>query len=106
MATTGAPRAFGFPVPVANGALPVRLHFAELNKTAAGTRTFDVRLENTTVLSNFDVFAQAGGIDQAIVRQFTGEGDRRGHDHRLHPPHRERQDQRDRDHPAGLIPST
>ncbi len=63
-------RAFGFQVPVANGAYTVRLHFAELNKTAANTRTFDVRLENTTVLANFDVFAQAAGIDKAIVRQF------------------------------------
>ena len=53
-----------------NGYYRVRLHFAELNKTAAGTRLFDVRLENTTVLSNFDVWAQAGGIDKAIVREF------------------------------------
>ncbi|GGL95159.1 hypothetical protein GCM10011594_13590 [Nakamurella endophytica] len=68
-ATTGS-RAFGFAVPVVNGAYTVRLHFAELNKTAANTRTFDVRLENTTVLSNFDIWAQAGGIDKAIVRQF------------------------------------
>ncbi len=69
-AATGA-RAFGFQIPVANGSYQVRLHFAELNKTAAGARTFDVRLENGTVLSNFDVFAQAGGIDRAIVRSFT-----------------------------------
>ena len=48
-------RAFGFSVPVQNGAYRVRLHFAELNKTAANTRTFDVRLEGATVLSNFDV---------------------------------------------------
>ncbi len=63
-------RTFGYSVPVLNGPYTVRLHFAELNKTAAGTRTFDVRLENTTVLSNFDIWAQAGGIDRAIVRQF------------------------------------
>ena len=63
-------KAFGFAVPVNNGYYRVRLHFAELNKTAAGTRLFDVRLENTTVLSNFDVWAQAGGIDKAIVREF------------------------------------
>ncbi len=61
---------FGFTVPVANGSYRVRLHFAELNKTAAGTRLFDVRLENTTVLSNFDIWAQAGGIDKAIVREY------------------------------------
>ncbi len=73
-ATTGAAvgaRAFGFQVPLANGSYKVRLHFAELNKTAAGQRTFDVRLENSTVLSNFDVFAAAGGVDKAIVREFT-----------------------------------
>lgn len=64
-------RAFGFSVPVANGAYQVRLHFAELNKTGANQRTFDVRLEGSTVLSNFDVFQQAGGIDRAIVRQFN-----------------------------------
>ncbi|WP_036196277.1 malectin domain-containing carbohydrate-binding protein [Nocardioides aequoreus] len=63
-------RAFGFAVPVQNGQYQVRLHFAELNKTAANTRTFDVRLENATVLSNFDIWTQAGGIDRAIVRQF------------------------------------
>ena len=64
-------RAFGFAVPVANGAYQVRLHFAELNKSGAGQRTFDVRLENSTVLSNFDIWAQAGGIDRAITRSFN-----------------------------------
>ena len=64
-------RAFGFAVPVTNGAYQVRLHFAELNKTAANQRTFDVRLENSTVLSNFDIWTQAGGIDRAITRQFN-----------------------------------
>ncbi|MTD16945.1 choice-of-anchor D domain-containing protein [Nakamurella sp. YIM 132087] len=67
--TVGA-RAFGFSVPVTNGSYRVRLHFAELNKTAANTRTFDVRIENATVLSNFDIWVQAGGIDKAIVREF------------------------------------
>ncbi len=83
-----------------NGAYRVRLHFAELNKTAANTRTFDVRLESTTVLSNFDIWAQAGGIDKAIVRQFPATVTDGVDDDRLHPPDRERQDQRDRD-PAG-----
>ncbi|GAA1844567.1 malectin domain-containing carbohydrate-binding protein [Microlunatus capsulatus] len=64
-------RAFGFTVPVANGSYRVRLHFAELNKTAAGQRAFDVRLEGTQVLTRFDVFAAAGGIDRAVTRQFS-----------------------------------
>ncbi len=68
--TAAGAKIFGFAVPVNNGYYRVRLHFAELNKTAAGTRLFDVRLENTTVLSNFDVWAAAGGIDKATVREF------------------------------------
>ncbi|WP_218566277.1 malectin domain-containing carbohydrate-binding protein [Vallicoccus soli] len=63
-------RAFGFDVPVVNGPYAVRLHFAELNKTGAGQRTFDVRLEGSTVLTAFDVWAAAGGIDRAVVREF------------------------------------
>jgi fibronectin type 3 domain-containing protein len=61
---------FGFAVPVTNGAYNVRLHFAELNKTTAGTRLFDVQIEGAVKLNNFDVWTQAGGIDKAIVREF------------------------------------
>jgi fibronectin type 3 domain-containing protein len=69
--TTGAAigaRAFGFDVAVPNGSYTVRLHFAELNKTAAGQRVFDVQVEGATVLASFDVFAAAGGIDRAVSR--------------------------------------
>jgi hypothetical protein len=69
--TTVGSRAFGFNIPVANGNYLVRLHFAELNKNGAGLRRFDVRLESRTVLSNFDVYAAAGGIDRAVSREFT-----------------------------------
>ena len=62
---------FGFAVPVAPGTYTVRLHFAELNKFAANERLFDVQLEGSTVLSNFDVWTEAGGADKAIVREFT-----------------------------------
>ena len=64
-------RAFGFDIPVQNGRYDVRLHFAELNKTAAGTRVFSVDLEGARVLTDLDLFVAAGGIDKAIVRQFT-----------------------------------
>lgn len=62
--------AFSFRVPVANGPYQVRLHFAELSKTAAGQRVFDVRLESATVLSRFDVFQAAGGTARSVVRSF------------------------------------
>jgi N-acetylneuraminic acid mutarotase len=71
--TTGIPDggvAFAFNVTVPNGNYTVRLHFAELNRNGVGLRTFDVRLEGTTVLSNFDIFQQAGGLNKGIVREF------------------------------------
>ncbi len=49
----------------------VRLHFAELFQTAAGRRVFNVAINGTTVLSNFDIYATAGGNYKALVREFT-----------------------------------
>jgi hypothetical protein len=49
----------------------VRLHFAELSWTAAGQRVFNVAINGTTVLSQFDVFATAGGQYKALVETFT-----------------------------------
>jgi glucan endo-1,3-alpha-glucosidase len=48
----------------------VRLHFAELTWTAAGQRVFNVALNGTSVLSNFDVFAAAGAQNKAVVKEF------------------------------------
>ncbi len=93
-------RAFLFTVPVTNGYYRVRLHFAELNKNAANLRLFDVRLENTTVLSNFDIWSAAGGIDRAIVREFTVQRHGWCGQHRLHHPQGEREGLGDRDHPG------
>jgi hypothetical protein len=48
----------------------VNLHFAEIYWTAAGKREFNVLINGTQVLTNFDVFATAGGEDIAIVKSF------------------------------------
>jgi len=48
----------------------VNLHFAEIYWTAAGQREFNVLISGATVLTNFDVFAAAGGEDIAIVKSF------------------------------------
>jgi uncharacterized protein YaiE (UPF0345 family) len=48
----------------------VRLHFAENWKTAAGQRKFNVKINNTPVLANFDVFAKAGAQFQANIQEF------------------------------------
>ncbi|WP_158942838.1 malectin domain-containing carbohydrate-binding protein [Granulicella sp. S190] len=50
---------------------PVKLHFAEIQDTAAGQREFNVALNGVQVLSNFDIFAAAGGEFMAVERAFT-----------------------------------
>ncbi|HZM72973.1 MAG TPA: carboxypeptidase regulatory-like domain-containing protein [Candidatus Polarisedimenticolia bacterium] len=63
--------AYRFSVP--NGTYRVDLGFAELQARHAGDRVFSVALEGGTVLSNFDVFALAGGQRIALDRSFLVE---------------------------------
>jgi len=49
----------------------VRLHFAEYFRTAAGQRQFHVTINGAQVLTNFDIFAAAGGSFRANVQSFT-----------------------------------
>jgi fibronectin type 3 domain-containing protein len=49
----------------------VRLHFAETYWSAAGSRLFNVSINGTTVLSNFDIFAAAGAKNKAVIEQFS-----------------------------------
>jgi fibronectin type 3 domain-containing protein len=48
----------------------VRLHFAELYFTAVANREFNVAINGTTVLTNFDIYANAGAAFTAVVEQF------------------------------------
>jgi hypothetical protein len=56
---------------VAGASYNVRLHFAEVYYNAAGQRKFNVSINGTQALSQFDIYASAGGQDVAIVREFT-----------------------------------
>jgi hypothetical protein len=49
----------------------VRLHMSEFYWTAAGKRTFNVLINGTQVLTNFDIFATAGGEFKAVAEQFN-----------------------------------
>jgi len=49
----------------------VRLDFAEYAFNAAGARVFDVGINGTQVLSNFDIWSAAGGEDIALAKSFT-----------------------------------
>lgn len=50
----------------------VRLHFAETTYDAAGKRRFNVDINGKRVLTDLDVFAEAGGKDKALVKDFPG----------------------------------
>jgi hypothetical protein len=48
----------------------VRLHFAEIYWTMAAQRVFNVALNGTAVLTNFDVVATAGAANKAVIREY------------------------------------
>jgi hypothetical protein len=64
---------FTYTIPnlTAGASYTVNLSFAEIYWTAAGKREFNVLINGTQVLTNFDVFATAGGEDIAILKSFT-----------------------------------
>ena len=55
----------------AGSSYTVRLHFAELYFSAAGSREFNVAINGTTVLTNFDIYATAKATYTAVVENFT-----------------------------------
>ncbi|MCP4945262.1 MAG: PKD domain-containing protein, partial [Planctomycetaceae bacterium] len=58
--------------PVTSGtAYEVRLYFVELSRCSVGARTFQVDIEGVNVLSDFDVYAEAGNAcNVATMRDF------------------------------------
>jgi beta-glucanase (GH16 family) len=56
----------------------VRLHFAETYWSTAGSRIFNVSINGTQVLSNFDIFATAGAKNKAVIEQFTANANSSG----------------------------
>jgi fibronectin type 3 domain-containing protein len=62
---------YAIPGSVPGATYTVRLHFAEEYWTTAGSRTFNVLIDGTQVLTNFDIFATAGGEYKAVVEQFS-----------------------------------
>jgi hypothetical protein len=64
---------FTYTIPglTAGASYNVRLDFAEEYWTTAGSRTFNVLINGTQVLTNFDIFATAGGEFKAVAESFT-----------------------------------
>jgi hypothetical protein len=61
-----------------NAPYKVRLHFAEIYWTNQGQRVFNVAINGTQVLGNFDIVAEAGSSLKAIIREFTTHADANG----------------------------
>ena len=62
---------YTIPGAAAGSSHTVRLHFAETFWTSSGSRIFNVSINGTQVLSNFDIFATAGAKNKAVIEQFT-----------------------------------
>ncbi|HVJ51622.1 MAG TPA: beta-1,3-glucanase family protein [Aliidongia sp.] len=64
---------FTYTVPglTAGASYSLRLHFAEFYWTKPGQRVFNVNINGTQVLSNFDIVAAAGGPNIALIKPFT-----------------------------------
>jgi len=60
---------FAYHVPLLDGPYVVELQFADTYNSAAGQRAFDVAIEGTPVLDDFDIIASVG-VDTATVRRF------------------------------------
>jgi hypothetical protein len=64
-----------YTLPVSNGTYTVNLYFAEIQKTGAGQRVFNVDVSGTTPnpdIANLDIYAAAGGANKALVKTVTG----------------------------------
>jgi hypothetical protein len=60
---------FGYAIPVANGSYTVTLRFAEIQFSNKGERVFNVLINGTPVLSNFDILASVPPLTP-LVQQF------------------------------------
>ena len=59
-------------ISIPNGNYTCNLGFAEIFEgiSSSGQRVFNVFIQNTQVLFNYDIFADTGGINRAIVKSF------------------------------------
>jgi beta-glucanase (GH16 family) len=61
-----------------NGSYSVRLHFAEFGVNGPGQRVVNVGINDAPVLTNFDIYATAGGQNQAVVETFNASANSSG----------------------------
>ncbi|MBP1674423.1 MAG: outer rane biosis protein BamB, partial [Bacteroidetes bacterium] len=50
----------------------INLYFSELENKKPGERVFNIRLQNDTVLENFDIALESGKNNKEVIRSFAG----------------------------------
>jgi hypothetical protein len=66
----GGPGTIGTWSGFAPGPLTIEFHFAEVFHDNSGSRIFDLAINGTTVLSNFDIFQESGGKSIPLIKTF------------------------------------
>jgi len=61
---------FSYAEPVANGTYVLSLLFAEIQGNTTGQRIFNVSANGAQLLSNYDIYKDAGGANKAVVKTF------------------------------------
>jgi hypothetical protein len=69
---------YTFPNLTPNAPYLVRLHFSENYFTASGKRLFNISLNGTQVLNNFDIYLTTGSQYRAVIEQFNTFSDANG----------------------------
>jgi len=74
------PGSFGYVIPnlIPGATYNLRLHFAESFFTSAGSRIFNVTIDDQPALSSFDIWAAAHATNKAVVEEFSAKADRYG----------------------------
>jgi hypothetical protein len=74
----GTPFTYTIPKLTPNTPYTVLLQFAETWFSSAGQRLFNVSINGTQVLKNFDIYQSAGGENVAVAKQFSTNADSTG----------------------------
>ena len=69
---------YTFPGLIAGANYTVRLHFSEIYHSSAGSRIFDVAINGTNVLTDYDIYSITGARYKAHIEEFSAQGDVNG----------------------------
>jgi parallel beta-helix repeat protein len=71
LSSSGVGNALSYRLPVPDGTYTIGLDFVESHYGSAGARIFNINLQGTTVLANFDIYAAAGAGYKAVRETFS-----------------------------------